>query len=83
MGLVLFSIFSNGIGSRMECILNKSVGDTKLNGAADSLKGRDAIQRDLGRHEECVNKKLIKFSNAKCKVLYIGWCDPRYQYTEE
>lgn len=33
--------------SGIECTLNNSAGHTKLSGAIDMLRGRDAMQRDL------------------------------------
>lgn len=31
-------------------------------------KGHDAIQRDLGRLEQCPQENLMWFNKAKCKV---------------
>jgi len=43
-------------------------------------EGQDDIQRNPNRLERwaCVN--LMKFNNAKCKVLHLGWGKPHYQY---
>ena len=55
----------------LQCFI---VMDDKLCGVADLLEGRDAIQRDRGglRKWTCVN--ILKFSKARCKVLYLNWC---------
>ncbi|RMC00442.1 hypothetical protein DUI87_23051 [Hirundo rustica rustica] len=63
-----------------ESSLSKFAGGTELCGAADTLEGRDAIKRDLDRVErrDCVN--LMKFNKAKCKVLHMGWGNPKNKY---
>ncbi|KAK4816129.1 hypothetical protein QYF61_011511 [Mycteria americana] len=80
LGPMPFNIFINGIDSGIECILRKSADDTKLSSAADSLEGRDAIQRDLDRLEKCAYVNLTKFNKAKRKVPCLGQGYPQYQY---
>ena len=58
--------------SEIECILSKFADNTKICGAVNVLEGRDAIQREFDRLEECAHANLMKFNKAKCKVLHMG-----------
>ncbi|GAB0202789.1 mitochondrial enolase superfamily member 1 [Grus japonensis] len=80
LGPALFNIFVGDMGSGIECTLSKFANDTKLCGVVDTLDGRDAIQRDLDRLERCVRENRMKFSKAKCKVLHVGWRNPKHSY---
>ncbi|GAB0183239.1 cAMP-dependent protein kinase inhibitor alpha [Grus japonensis] len=68
------------MNNRIECTLSKFSDDTKPCGVVDTVEGRDAIQRDLGRLERwaCVN--LMKFNKAKCNVLHKGRGNPKHSY---
>jgi len=82
-GSVLELALFNMVGDMdigMECILSKFADDTKLCGAVDTVERRDAIQRDFDRLKRWVHENLMKFNKAKCKVLYMGWGNPKHKY---
>jgi len=80
LGLVFFSIFVGNMDSGIECTLNKFADNTKQSSAANMLKGRDAIERDLDRLERWVHAKLLKFNKAKCMVLHLGQDNLKHRY---
>lgn len=80
LGTVLFNIFINDYDTGVECTLSNLVGDVKLGGAIDSLKGPPyPSQRDLDRIN-CWEVTSHKKFNDKCLILHQGWCIPLWTY---
>jgi len=77
---VLFNIFVNDMDSETERTLGKFADNTKLCGVADTLEGRNAIQRDLDRLERWAFMSCMNFNKVKCKVLHVGRGNPKHNY---
>jgi len=43
-------------------------------------EGQDTIQRYMDKLEKWVCRNLMRFNEAKCKVLHLGPGNPHYQY---
>ncbi|KAJ7405776.1 hypothetical protein BTVI_67756 [Pitangus sulphuratus] len=80
LGTVLFNIFLNDLDAGLEGTLSKFAADTKLGGAVDSLKGREALQRDLNKSGDWAITKHMKFNMGKCQILHLGWNNPECSY---
>ncbi|PKU35268.1 rna-directed dna polymerase from mobile element jockey- hypothetical protein [Limosa lapponica baueri] len=76
-GSVSFSSFVNSFNGEIAFTLNELAEDTKLGGAAGILEYRAASQSDLNKLEKWTNRKVLKITKYKCKVLYEEKKNPR------
>jgi len=72
LGTGLFKIFISDTDDGIECTLSKFADDTKLSGAVDAAKGRDAVQRALDKLKRWALVRLMRFNKAKYKVFALG-----------
>ncbi|GAB0204298.1 mitochondrial enolase superfamily member 1 [Grus japonensis] len=80
LGPVLFNVFINDLDVGLEGVGNKFVGDTKLEGAVDSIEGGEALQRDLDRLENWATTNRMRFNKGKCRIPHLGRGNPGYTY---
>lgn len=66
---IQINIFINDLDAGTKCIPSKFADNKKLGGVADTSHGCAAIQRDLNSLESWVERKVMKLSKRKCKVL--------------
>ncbi|PKU41984.1 rna-directed dna polymerase from mobile element jockey-like [Limosa lapponica baueri] len=66
--------------SGTERTISKFADETKLCGVVNTLEERDAIQRDLDKLERWARANLMKFNQAKFKVLHLDHGNPKHKY---
>jgi len=62
------------------CPLSKFADDTKLGGAVNCFRGKEALQKDLARLKHRAITDYLKFNKNTCQILHLGWCNPGYMY---
>ncbi|KAJ7417641.1 rna-directed dna polymerase from mobile element jockey-like [Pitangus sulphuratus] len=81
LGLTLFNVFVDDTDSGIECTLSIFADNTKLCCSDDTVERRGGIQRDQARLQRWAYVNPMKFNKAKCKVLHVGWRNPKYRYS--
>ena len=62
--LVLFNLFVADLDNNVECTFSKFVGDTNFCDVVNTIKRRDATQRDPDKLQRWVCENLIKINKA-------------------
>ncbi|GAB0204497.1 mitochondrial enolase superfamily member 1 [Grus japonensis] len=65
----------------LEGVVSKFADDTKLGGAVDSVKGGEALQRDLDRLENWATTNRMRYNKGgKWQILHLGRGNPGYTH---
>ncbi|PKU49692.1 rna-directed dna polymerase from mobile element jockey-like [Limosa lapponica baueri] len=76
---MLFNVFINDMDNEIQCTLSKFADETRLTGTVRT----DNIQMYLDKLEQWASMDFMKLNEAKCKVLHLGWGNPKFQYKLE
>jgi len=80
LGPLLFVIYINDIDININNVILKYVEDSKLFAAAADSNAIESLRSDLRRLYEWSNDWLMLFNIDKCKVLYFGSNNAKYDY---
>ena len=69
---MLFNIFINHIGRGIEYTFNKFSDDTKISSTVDTIEGRDAVQRDPDKLEQCIQLNLNEVQQGQVQGVALG-----------
>ncbi|GAB0185980.1 hypothetical protein GRJ2_001063300 [Grus japonensis] len=70
----------SSLSSGLEGVVSKFADDTELGGAVNSIKGEEALQRDLDRLENWAIASSMRFNKGRCWILHLGRGNPGYTY---
>ena len=81
LGPLLFIIYINDIDEGIAAKISKFADDTKLGANVCKPESVVSLQEDLRRIGEWSDKWQMPFNNSKCKVMHVGYRNPRSQYS--
>ena len=70
--LVLFNLVVTDLDSAVECTFSKFVGDINFYDVVNTVKRRDAIQRDRDKLQRWVYENIVKINKTMCKDVHMG-----------
>ena len=76
----MFNIFIGDHDEGKVSTLSKYTDDTKLGGVADIPEGHATIQQVIDRLQSWTTINQMRFGKRKCRVLYLGRNNHKYQY---
>ena len=81
LGPLLFIIYINDIDDGIAAKISKFADDTKLGANVREPGSLESLQEDLRKIGEWSDKWQMPFNNTKCKVMHIGFRNPRSDYS--
>ena len=80
LGLILFILYINDLGTGLSTFISKFADDTKVGGKALTTADCEIIQKDLDSITQWSEKWQMPFNHDKCKVMHIGSSNSEYAY---
>ncbi len=81
LGPLLFLIYINDLDTGIISKISKFADDTKLGANAADADAIVNLQSDLTKIGEWSDTWLMPFNTGKCKVMHIGFANPKADYT--
>ena len=84
LGPILFLVFINDLDcviDTVSTILYKFADDSKILRIIENDEDRIQLQKDIDHLSEWCNAWHMEFNRDKCKVLHVGFKNPRFSYT--
>jgi uncharacterized protein (DUF4415 family) len=80
LGPSLFLCYVNDLPKTVKGSVKMFADDTKVSTPIRSEDDQKKLQRDLEQLEKWTDDWQLKFNTAKCKVMHLGYSNPKYTY---